>query len=120
MHHLSLRLRRLERFVSTLIIVIYIFNYSIISTLSLLEVPKVKLEFREDLADVELQNETFAVLTNSNPVFALICSASYPIDWILNFNEVSSFLTVKISQISCFPEVLIVSVIFVERRWSII
>ncbi|ODM94981.1 Vascular endothelial growth factor receptor kdr-like [Orchesella cincta] len=50
------------------------------------EAPKVSISF-PDVADQDFNNETTAIMTNSNPIFKLHCQASYPVEWIIQYTD---------------------------------
>lgn len=50
--------------------------------------PNVTIYFPEDIADVDYNNSTFSIISNSYPVFDLICTAPYPIEWLFHYEKV--------------------------------
>ncbi|OXA50480.1 hypothetical protein Fcan01_14695, partial [Folsomia candida] len=49
--------------------------------------PNVTIYFPEDIADVDYNNSTFSIISNSYPVFDLICTAPYPIEWLFHYEK---------------------------------
>lgn len=50
--------------------------------------PNITINFRQDLADVDYFNATFAAISNSYAAFDLICTAPYPIEWKFYYDKV--------------------------------
>lgn len=59
----------------------------VIKTTNGLQTPDIKISF-PDAADKDFQDSFTSIMTNSNPIFQLICTASYPIEWIFHYSTV--------------------------------
>lgn len=73
----------------TLATLIPIVSTLVINTTLGLQKPDISISFPDD-ADNDFQDSNTAIMTNSNPIFEMLCTANYPIEWIFHYGPVSN------------------------------